>query len=189
MAGNKGLWVNYATQEIFEIDEHERYIRRDGNARKIGVPDYLISEFSEFEPVKDRDKFLLFIIDKSPLMRVREHGNYAAFEFSARKADKVFEMINKVGNYLGFGPFSGLYIVNHADNTSASLTWEDFKKASQWADKVSELSESKSLTPKQMFPTIFDKVKEAKPMTEAEKSDADILSDPDNALMESIKNG
>jgi len=188
MAGNKGLWVNYATQEIFEIDEHERYIRRDGNAKKIGVPDYIVDEFDEFEPVKDRDKFLLFILDKSPLIRVREHGNYATFEFSARKADKVFEAINKVGNYLGLGQFSGMYIVNHADNTSASLTWQDFKKASQWTDKVAELSES--FTPKQIFPTIFDKVREAREMTESQKIEADILRDRitlKEAMLKSIK--
>lgn len=187
MAGNKGLWVNYATQEIFEIDEHERYIRRSDNAKKIGVPDYIIEEFGEFKPSEDRDKFLLFILDKSPLMRVREHGNYAIFEFSARKADRVFEAINKVGNFLGFGMFSGLYIVNHADNTSANLNWGDFQKASQWADKVKELSES--FTPKKVFPTIFDYVKGAKPMNESEKIKIGILNESHNdALAASLEN-
>lgn len=187
MAGTIGLWVNYATGKMFEVDEHERYIRRGNNAKKIGVPDFIQKNFKKFKPEEDRDKFLLYILDKSPLMRVREHDNYASFEFSSADVEPIFKVIKKVGEYLWLGEYSGLYIVNHYDNTSADILWKDFKKASQWADKVSDLSESaESFVSKKMFPTIFDYVKEAKVMTESQKKKFGILSHKNNKIVESV---
>jgi len=124
----EGYWINYQTAKQFPIDEHERWLRKKGNAKKLGVPQRVIDGFGEFEPVKDRDKFLLFVMQHAPVMRVRGHGNYATFEYASRRERAPMEAIWLWGME-NAGPRTGMYIVNFATNDKMSTYWDKFDEA------------------------------------------------------------
>jgi len=124
----EGMWINYRTGKTFDIDEHERWLRRDDNADKLGVPQKVQDAFGEFEPVKDRDKFLLFVMKHAPVMRVRGHGNYVTFEFSSRQKRQVMDEIWLWG-LKNAGALTGLYIVNFATGEKTNVYWNEFKNA------------------------------------------------------------
>lgn len=123
-----GFWINYRTGKEFQIDEHESWIRRGSNAKKLGLPQRVIDAFDEFEPVKDRDKFLVFIMQHAPVMRVRGHGNYVTFEFASRRRNDPIDAIWSWG-MSNAGPMTGMYIVNFATNEKTSMYWKDFETA------------------------------------------------------------
>ena len=124
-----GYWINYKTGKEFVIDEHERWLRRKGNARKLGLPKLVIEAFGEFEPARDRNKLLLFVLKHAPVMRVRGHGANVTFEYSSRNRRDPVDAIWLWGLDNGAGPFTGLYIVNFASGEKTSIQWKDFKAA------------------------------------------------------------
>lgn len=157
MANNVGLWINYNTGQIEEIDDHERWIRRGDNARRIGVPSDIISDFKDFTPTEDREKFLLFILDKSSLIRCRSHGNHVTFEFSSRRIEKPIAAIRKASEVVGLGMYSGMFISNLATGEQVSTDYVTFQINSCWADKVMQLSERVEM--KKLYPTLAESLK------------------------------
>ena len=124
----EGYWANYNTGKIVPVSEHESFIRESGNAKKLGVPDRVIRSFDKFEPIRDRDKFLLFIMQNSPLMRIRGHGDFASFEYSSHNRSDPVDMIWIWGKK-NAGPFTGMFISNLATGEQTQLTWQSFEEA------------------------------------------------------------
>lgn len=124
---DEGYWINYRTQQVCEMCEHETWIRVEDNARLLGVPRRIIARFHEFKPVEDRDTFLLFLLKKVPLIRVRVHGDSVTFEFWARfKAGPLHAVRLWVEKKAG--PLTMLNIVNFAKATHAHVLYEDFHR-------------------------------------------------------------
>jgi len=124
----EGYWINYKTGKEFPVDEHERWMRKGKNAQRLGLPDRVLDAFGEFEPVKDRDKMLLFIMQHAPVMRVRGHGNYVTFEYASRSRRDPMDAIWMWG-LDNAGPLTGIYIVDTATNEKTSIYWKDFLRA------------------------------------------------------------
>ena len=109
---NDGFWINYKNPEvIYEIHEHERWIRTPGNAKKLGVPKAVIAMFNKFQPEKDRDKFLTFVMLNAPVMRARAHGIYVTFEYVNNTDALPLKAVKKWCNKFA-GPVLFLRIVN-----------------------------------------------------------------------------
>ena len=125
---NEGYWINYDTGKEFPINEHERWLRTPGNAQKLGVPRSVIAMFKKFKPEKDRDKFLMFVMSKASVMRVRGHGGHVAFEYSSRDRQAPMDAIWMWGKR-NAGPFTGLYIVNFGTNETTSIIYSQFEEA------------------------------------------------------------
>ncbi len=123
-----GYWINYKTGKSFPIDEHETWIRRRGNAKKLGVPEKVRRAFPEFKIVKDRTRFMMFLMQHAPIMRGRGHGNYMTFEYSSSSRQDPMDAIWLWG-LKNAGPFTGLYIVNFATGEKTNIYWKDFKEA------------------------------------------------------------
>jgi hypothetical protein len=123
-----GYWINYRTGKDFEIDEHETWLRRKGNAKKLGLPKKVVTAIKEFKPVKDREKFLTFVMQHAAVMRVRGHGNYVTFEYSSRSRRDPMDSIWLWG-LQNAGPYTGMYIVNFATGEKTSIYWREFKEA------------------------------------------------------------
>jgi hypothetical protein len=123
---NDGYWINFSKGQVFSIDEHERWIRRSDNAKKLGVPQRIQKKFAEFNPVVDREKFLLLVLTTSPAMRVRGHGIWWAFEFSSASVEKPLTAIYSFCNDKA-GAYTNLVINNFARKNSISMLWKDFK--------------------------------------------------------------
>ena len=81
-AMKEGFWGNYEMGIWFQIDEHERWLRRGSNAERLGVPDDVIAKFSNFA---DRETLLPFVWRHAPVMRWRCHGESVTFEFYAEE--------------------------------------------------------------------------------------------------------
>ena len=124
----EGHWANYRTGQIFPVDEHEAFLRTHGNAKKVGVPDRVVRAFGKFEPIEDRDKFLLFVMQNSPLMRIRGHGDFASFEYSSRDRAAPMDIVWSWGRR-NAGPYTGLLISNFATGEKTQIMWEQFEKA------------------------------------------------------------
>ena len=123
----EGYWLNYRTGKVFEINEHETWIRQVDNARKLAVPEKLIKEFHKFSPVVDRDNFLLYLFRKAPIMRVRGHGASVSFEFWARFEAKPMRAI-RLWAKKNAGPFLMLDITNHARKSNVQMLYQDFNR-------------------------------------------------------------
>jgi hypothetical protein len=123
----QGWWINTRSGKAIVIDEHERWIRRPGNANKLGVPKRVQAEFKNFEPVKDRNEFLLYVMRKAPAMRVRGHGQFATFEYAQRNRRDAMDAIWLWG-LKNAGPFTGLRIVNFSTNEKVEMRWGEFKE-------------------------------------------------------------
>lgn len=123
----EGYWINYERNKVFDITEHEDWIRSPGNAKKLGVPNSLIGMFGKFKPKKDRDKFLLFLMQNAPIMRVRGHGGMVTFEYSSRSKsdpiDSIFEFCKE-----NAGPFTQLNIINFATKEQTAMYFHDFEE-------------------------------------------------------------
>ena len=123
---NSGYWINYSTGKVFRIDEHERWIRRWNNAKKLGIPESLYDEFDEFTPVEDRDEFLMYVMEKAPVMRMRGHGVVYSFEFNTRRAKKPIEAVWEFCEDYA-GDYTSVYIVNFATKEQVQMLYKDFR--------------------------------------------------------------
>ena len=122
----EGYWANYDTGKIFPIDEHERWLRTPGNAKKLGLSPKVISMFKSFRVEKDRDKFLMFVVAHAPVIRIRGHGYSTTFEYSSHSKREPLDVIWKYGKQ-NFGEASGLYIVNFATHESVQMSYQEFE--------------------------------------------------------------
>ena len=123
----EGYWLNYRTGKLFEINEHETWIRQVDNARKLGVPERVIAGFRMFTPVKDRDPFLIHLFGKAPIMRIRGHGESVSFEFWARIEAKPMHAI-RLWAAKNAGPFLMLDITNHARKSNVQVLYQEFHR-------------------------------------------------------------
>lgn len=122
----EGWWINIRSGNAIEIDEHEQWLRRPGNANKLGVPSNVQDDFDKFEPIKDRNEFLLYVMRKSPIMRVRGHGASVTFEYASRDRMDVMDSIFLWG-LRNAGPFTNMYIVNFATKEHVRMNWGEFE--------------------------------------------------------------
>lgn len=126
-SGNEGYWINYATNKEFPISEHETWVRQVENAKKLGIPKSVIDKFGKFKYQDDRDKFLVYLMNHAPVMRVRGHGGYTTFEFASHSRrdpmDSIYMWAMK-----NAGDYTQLNIVNFATHESVAMYWKDFKE-------------------------------------------------------------
>ena len=139
---NEGFWINYDNDKVFPIYEHEKWLREGNNAKKLGIPKDVINAFGKYKPEKDRDKFLLFVMRESPVMRVRGHGSTWTFEFSTKKIDDVLFSIYKFCKDIA-GDYTNLYIVNFANKDSIEILFKDFSEKIKEGDTESLLKVAK----------------------------------------------
>lgn len=122
----EGYWVNYDNDKTFDVEEHEQFIREPKNAKAMGVPANVIKDFKKFTPVKDRDKFLLYVMKHAPLMRVRGHGNAITFEYatrSRRPMDAIWTWAKE-----NAGPFTFIQIYNLETGENAGMNFQTFEE-------------------------------------------------------------
>lgn len=123
----EGYWINYRTGKTFEIREHEQWIRDPKNAKRLGVSASTIAMFGNFEPEKDRDKFLVFIMQHNPVMRARGHGSYVSFEYASRERQDPMDAILMFGKQ-NLGPFSHVAISNFSTRESTQMSFQEFEE-------------------------------------------------------------
>lgn len=149
-----GYWINYETGKNFEIDEHERWIRRGGNATKLGIPSFIQDDFEKYVQVDQRNEFLMYLMQNAPIMRMRGHGTYLTFEFSSDSIRKPLEAVYEFCSNRA-GPYTQLIINNFAKKDSVQLNWKEFKQ--RYSDDETILRESlESFTGKMKMLTKFD---------------------------------
>ena len=124
----EGYWINFKTGRVFEIAEHEQWIRDLKNARSLGLPSGLIAMFGNFRPTRDRDKFLLFIMQHAPVIRARGHGDYVSFEYASRERHDPLDAIWIWGKQ-NAGPFTMFHIVNFATKENVEMIFQEFEDA------------------------------------------------------------
>lgn len=124
----EGYWINFRTGKVFPIDEHETWLRDKGNAKRLGVSPAVIQTFSKFTPVDDRDKFLLFVMQHAPVMRVRGHGSYVTFEYASHDRGDAMDAIWLWAKE-NAGPFTTLSIVNLETREATEMPYQDFEHA------------------------------------------------------------
>ena len=76
-----GFWLNYASGKALLVDDHENFLRRPGNGARLGVSSKLVKEACA--RYTDRIPFLLYVMARAPLMRVRGHLTHVTCEFVA----------------------------------------------------------------------------------------------------------
>ena len=121
---NEGYWINYKADKVIPITEHETWIRDPKNARKLGVP---ASVHTFAQKIKNRDKYLMFLMEHAPIMRVRGHGAYVSFEFHSRSRQDPMESIWMWGKQ-NAGPFTTMLINNFATKESTQMSFTDFEE-------------------------------------------------------------
>jgi hypothetical protein len=115
-----GYWINYRTGHVEEITEHETDLRRREVAERLGVPETVFKQFKGFHPIKDRERFLLFVYGNLPLMRVRAHGVYTRFEFASQDETAPYLAIKRFAAK-HFGPAMMVSIANFSPGMEAPV--------------------------------------------------------------------
>jgi hypothetical protein len=123
----EGWWVNYRTGKDFYVKEHETWIRQPGNADKAGVPAEIQKKFSKFKAVQDRDKFLMFLMESCPLMRMRGHGSDITFEYYNSNSRDAIEAVHKAAHDYG-GRLSTLNIYNLMSHEMTSIQRDELDR-------------------------------------------------------------
>jgi hypothetical protein len=119
--------MNYSNGKLFEIDEHERWVRDYTNAKKLGIPPVVQEGFKKFKPIRDRDKFLVWLMKKCPIMRIRGHGIYYTCEFANTNIEDPLFYINKFMEDRA-GCLTGILINNLATKNQIDTNWEYFRE-------------------------------------------------------------
>lgn len=120
-----GFWGNYRTGEIFQIDEHEQWVRRGENAIRLGIPVEAAARFGEFAERKDRERFLCFLFDRAPVMRFRGHGSLVCCEFSSNDWTRPLALVETWGARYA-GPFLFFRVFNFRTSEMVCSLWKDF---------------------------------------------------------------
>jgi len=123
----EGAWINYERSPtlIFEVPDHELWIREPKNADKAGVPANIQKNFGKFRVREDRETFLVYIMQHSPLIRMRGHGADITFEYFSRRNKDPMEAVHAAAHEFG-GQLSTLNIYNLATNEVTSMSRDDF---------------------------------------------------------------
>lgn len=117
-----GFWGNYCQGIWHEIDEHEMWLRRSDNARKLGIPVAVIARFGEFP---DRQKLLPFVFAEAPVMRWRCHGESVTFEFCSTEWHLSLQLAEKWCSLFA-GPFLSVRMVNFCGMEVREALWKNF---------------------------------------------------------------
>ena len=120
----EGYWINYNTGKMIEMPEHESFIRDPKNAKKLGVPPNVHTMAAN---IKDREKYLLFLLLHAPLMRVRGHGASVGFQFATHSRQDAMDAILSWGKN-NAGPMTWLMIDNFATKESTQMNFEQFEE-------------------------------------------------------------
>jgi hypothetical protein len=125
---NDGYWVRYTGKEkTVRIQEHEVDIRNPAFQKKLSISPETIKEFPKFKVGTDREKFMIWLMGKEPIMRVRGHGSYVSFEFSSHNRNSVLDSIWVFGKEM-LGPFTTLSISNFATGEAWTGTYTQFEE-------------------------------------------------------------
>ena len=117
-----GFWGNYRLGIWYEIDEHEMWLRRGGNAEQLGIPPAAIARFGEFP---DRQELLPFVFAEAPVMRWRNHGESVTFEFCSPDWHLPLQLAEKWCNLFA-GPFLCVRMVNFHGMEFRENLWKNF---------------------------------------------------------------
>lgn len=137
-----GWWINYESGRVMEITEHERDIRDAATAKYLGVPASVSDRFKKYEIGTDRCRFLVDLMKRVRLMRVRGYGNYVTFNYWSPGGDaKPFAAIRRWASR-NAGPVLLLNVANLATGRQEQVfaaAWPDFvKKQATAPQKCSE---------------------------------------------------
>lgn len=122
---NEGYWINYANGKVVPIHDHEIDIRNPQTWKKLGFNVKDMDLFKPFKVRNDREKFLLWLLQKYPLMRVRGHGNSVTFDFNSRSRQSPIDAIFEFGED-NLGPFSRISVNNYATKENVDMSYSDF---------------------------------------------------------------
>ena len=124
----EGYWINYITGEVQLIDDHWNWLRAGGNALRIGVPREVVAEFNRKDLREDRIRFLLYVIRRAPLIRVRGHGASITFEFYAKEPTEALQAILRfLRETVQPQPEMTLRIVDFARRTFVDITYRELR--------------------------------------------------------------
>jgi len=122
----EGFWINYSRGKVVKIHEHENDIRKLPVVKKLGLTEKDMDGFAKFQPGRDRERFLLWLMKTFPLMRVRGHGMSVTFDFDSRRRQQAIDSIYEFGQN-NLGPFSQMVINNYATRESVHMSFHDFE--------------------------------------------------------------
>ena len=120
----EGFWGNYETGEYFRIDEHEKWLRRPGNAERLGIPSGAIADFPKYPT---REALLLSVYRRAPVMRWRGHGTSVTFEFDGAGWARPLELICKWGRAFA-GDRLHFHMVNFRTMEIFDALWGELKQ-------------------------------------------------------------
>jgi hypothetical protein len=133
-----GWWIRLDTGSSVRITEHELDIRNPEIARRLGVPDAIFKQFVDFTPVKDRIRFLRWLLSVVPIARVRGHGVWATVEYDADDNAPAFKAIHRWGKKV-CGPCLMLCFVNLKTGARVQSPWLLFDEAMRKKIQVSSV--------------------------------------------------
>ena len=97
--GTEGFWINFETEVVLEIVEHEFCIRDKFNAKDLGLSDDLIATFPKYKMKRDRIAFMLHLMSQAPLMRFRGYKNHYVFEFHSEDSEKTKKAYRAINSF------------------------------------------------------------------------------------------
>lgn len=124
----EGFFIRLDNGNSVQITEHETDIRRPEIATELGVPDNIFRQFGKFVPIKDRVRFLRWLLGQVPIARVRGHGVWTAVEYACDDNATAFRAIHRWGKKV-CGPCMMLCLSNLKTGERINAFWLQFDEA------------------------------------------------------------
>jgi hypothetical protein len=121
----EGYFVRIDTGRSYLIHDHEIDVRKAEFAKQLGIPDQVFKQFPDYEPVKDREVFLRWLLGQVPLARVRGYGVWAGIQWGYGSDKEALQAIHRWGKKV-CGPCLYLRMLNLTTRKQYDSFWLPF---------------------------------------------------------------
>jgi len=124
----EGYFIRMDNGTSFSVHDHEIDVRKKEFAEKLGIPDSIFNQFSNFKPVTDREAFLRWLLGQVSIIRVRGYSIWAGIQWGCCSDKQALASIHKWGKKV-CGPCLMLRMCNVSTGMEYNSFWLPFDES------------------------------------------------------------
>lgn len=124
---DEGAWINIRTGKFSWINEHASWMKNKQNADSVGLPEHVYNKIKDMHwdfNGEGRAEILATIM-KAGFIRMRGHGSYWTFEFTAKTTDALWACLDFLMNFAG--PMTSCRFNNLRTGESIEMSYSKFQ--------------------------------------------------------------
>ena len=139
----EGYFVRIDTGRSYIINDHEIDIRKADFAKQLRIPNHVYKQFPNYQPVKDREAFIRWLLGQVPLARVRGYGVWVGIQWGYGNDKDALLAIHRWGKKVGCGPCLYLRMLNLTTHKQYDAFWLTFDTAMKEGKPIKSMEVTK----------------------------------------------